>query len=181
MAKDTATPAGVEIDPWDDPANDLPVRPMPAPSAELVAAARSAIDGTLPDGVIGQLELGDPEITARRIRDEIRNADTFDEAFGVQKLPAWQEIAGEPVRVHGFHLNPSTINDRDKGGPAAYAVVQMTRLATGELEVRQCGGGNVLEQLVWAWEHQRFPLVVKLIAKQTDAGNTVLRLEKVEA
>jgi hypothetical protein len=183
MAKDTATETatGTDVDPWDDPANDHPVRPMPEPTVELVAMARSAIDGVLPDGAIGQGEIGDPEITARQIREEIRKAGSFDEAFGVQKLPAWQDIAGEPVRVHGFHLNPSTVNDRDNGGPAAYAVVQMTRLATGELEVRQCGGGNVLEQLVWAWEHKTFPMIVKLTSTSTKSGNTVLRLEKVEA
>ena len=166
-----------DLDPWDDPANQ--VAEMPKPTAPVLLAAYAAIrDGILPDGVI----VGDSDVTAQAIQDQIRAGKTFDDVFAPQKLKAWQDIAGEPVLVRRFHLNPSTIKpDPTKPpSPAVYAVVEMVR-GTGEIELRQCGGGNVLTQLVKAWEHGWLPCLLKLMASEVrGSGNTVLRLEKVD-
>ena len=170
--------AGKELDPWDDPANQ--VAEMPKPTEPVLLAAYAAIrDGVLPEGVI----VGDSEVTAQAIQDQIRAGKTFDDVFAPQKLKAWQDIAGEPVLVRRFHLNPSTIKNETPGkspSPAVYAVVEMVR-GTGEIELRQCGGGNVLTQLVKAWEHGWLPCRLKIMVNEVrGSGNTVLRLEKVD-
>ena len=114
-------------------------------------------------------------------QDQIRQGKTFDDVFAPQKLKAWQDIAGEPVLVRRFHLNPSTIKkETGKPSPAVYAVVEMVR-GSGEVELRQCGGGNVLTQLVKAWEHGWLPCRLKIMSSEVrGTGNTVLRLEKVD-
>jgi len=167
MAKDSATKqdAGQELAPWD--AGEAPA--MIEPTPELVEAAYAAIfDGQLPP------EIGDPSVTARAIQERIRNETTFDGVFNAGSLPGWQDYTDEPVVVHAFHLNPANFD-----GQSVYAVVEIGVLSTGELKTVSCGGGNVLTQLVKAWENNWLPCRLVLRAKPTSTpGRTTLWLEK---
>jgi hypothetical protein len=179
MAKMQESESGQALDPWDDPANDVQV--MPAPTADVLEVAYRAIrDGVLPDGVV----IGSSDVTAQAIQDQIRQGKSFDDVFAPSKLKAWQDLAGEPVLVRRFHLNPSTIKNETPGkgpSPAVYAVVEIVR-GSGEVELVQCGGGNVLTQLVKAWEHGWLPCKLKIVASEVrGSGNTVLRLEKADS
>lgn len=148
------------------------------PTPALVKAAYEAIEGSLPDGVL--VEVGDPEVTARAIRERIRQGKTFDDVFAPQKLPKLADLAGEgAVIVRDFHFNVSKFDETP--GSSVYAVVEVAR-ADGTIELRHCGGGNVLTQLVMAWEHGWFPFKAKVVAKETgNAGRTTLYLEKADA
>jgi hypothetical protein len=174
--EDTSS-AGKALDPWDDPANDIAVM-VPLTAAQIELAYKAIAGEPLPENVA----IGGSGSTAQEIQAQIREGKTLEDVFGTQKLKAWQDIAGEPVTVLKFHLNPSTIKP-DPGKPPTpqvYAVVTMVR-SSGEIEQRQCGGGNVLVQLMKAAEEGWFPLRVKIaVGKVADTGNTVLRLEKAD-
>src|SRR4051794_35467289 len=91
---------------------------MPEPTEETMQAAYDAVlDGKDPP------EVGDPEITARAIKERLRDATEFGEVFKAQSLPKWSELAGEVVTIGGFHLNPSSFEK----GSAVYAVVELRR------------------------------------------------------
>jgi hypothetical protein len=131
---------------------------MIEPTADLVKQAYDAvIDGVMPP------EVGDPAITARAIALRIRSARSFEEAFHPQDLTPWSRYLDEVVTIGGFHLNPSAFEK----GPVVYAVVDIARDETGEFEPVQCGGLNVLTQLILAWEQHWYPFRGKLIAKGT--------------
>lgn len=149
-----------------------------SPTPALVKAAYEAIEGKLPEGVL--IEVGDPEVTARAIRERIRSGKSFDEVFAPQKLPRLSDLAGEGVVVvQDFHFNVSKFDDTP--GSSVYAVVQVAR-ADGAVELRHCGGGNVLTQLVMAWEHDWFPFKARVVSKETgNAGRSTLYLEKADA
>lgn len=164
-AKDAAASGSTEVVPWDDENAPAMIEPTPA----LVEAAYAAIlDGKLPP------EVGDPSVTARAIQERIRNAETFEDAFASSKLQSWQDYTDMPVIVHSFHLNPSTFE-----GQTAYAVVEIGIPDTGEFKTVSTGGGNVLTQLVKAWELSAFPFRAVLRSKPTGTGNTTLWLESV--
>lgn len=160
---------GTEVVPWEDP-TEAPAMIEPRPP--LVQAAYAAIqDGQLPP------EVGDPSVTARMIQDRIRNADSFDEVFGSQKLTPLSDLAGEDLTFHAFHLNPSSFADNPI---AAYAVIEVSDRA-GELRTVSSGGGNVLIQLVKAWEKGWFPFRARVVSKETRTpGRRTLWLEKAE-
>ena len=128
---------------------------------------------------LADAEMGDPSITARAIQDRIRAAETFDQVFKAQSLPSWQEYEGEVVSVLAFHLNPSSFEG--EGTSAAYGVVELGIPETGEIVTVQTGGGNVLMQLVKAWEKGWFPFTARLVVKDTKTpGRKTLWLEKVD-
>ena len=149
----------------------MQIKPTPA----LVRAAYDAIEGTLPDDV--QFEAGDPEVTARAIRERIRTGSSFDEVFAPQKLPALQDYAGMGAVVfHAFHLQRSRFEGESTS--TVYAVCEITSPA-GEIVTCHCGGGNVLTQLVSAWEHNWFPFKALVVARDTSTpGRKTLWLEK---
>jgi len=129
---------------------------------DLVEQAYAAIiEGELPP------EVGDPEVTRRAIQERIKTADSFDDVFAPQSLTPWTQYAGEIVTVYGFHLNPSSFRDgAENGGSAVYAVVEISR--TGDVDDAEpvsTGGGNVLLQLVKAWEKGWFPFKATLAVR----------------
>ena len=144
---------------------------MPEPTSEVLEQAyRAVMDGDLPP------EVGDPAVTARAIQERIRQADSFDAAFKPQDLPKWRSLMDEPVTVGGFHLNPSSF---DKGS-AVYAVVELRREGEDDFSPYQVGGGNVLTQLLKAWEQGWFPFRGKLIGRKTAQDFETYWIEKVE-
>lgn len=174
---ETQTGKSVAANPLDEDTTGLPAQIKPTP--ELVQQMRAAIlDGKLPP------EVGDPAITARLIRARILDG-SFDESMQpAESLPSWRdEYTDENVTVLGFHLVPSAFKDEAaKSGVAAYAVVELMTPETGELVTVQTGGGNVLAQLIKAWEEERFPFQAVLRQKPTGTpGRSVLWLEKVAA
>lgn len=167
MAKtDEKKTQGAELAPWDEGIAPAMIEPTP----ELVKQAWDALfEGKLPP------EIGDSSITARAIMEKIRDADNFDQVFSPATLPSWQEYDGVPVTVFGFHLNPSTIEE----GHPVYAVVEIGIMDTGDVRTVSTGGGNVLTQLIKAWEQSWFPFNAKMVVGTTADKKTVLRLEKV--
>lgn len=152
---------------------------MIKPTPELVEQAYAAImDGELPP------EIGDSSITARAIQQKIREGESFDDVFAPQSLKPLSDFEGQPVVIYGFHLNPSSFYDPKKGddaGPAAYAVVEIGDPESGELITVGTGGGNVLVQLVKAWEKGWFPFQAILREKDTRTpGRSTYWLEKVQ-
>jgi hypothetical protein len=118
----------------------------------------------------------DPELVSRAIVERIMSADTFEEAFQAQDVPAWRDYLDVPMRVHRFHLNPSSF----EGSSSVYAVVDVERLdgkdPAGVFTVT-CGGRNVLAQLVKALEKGWLAKPVSLIAKRTREGYDALWLQ----
>lgn len=142
------------------------------PTAELVQQAKQAImAGELPP------EVGDPQITQRLILQRIADG-TFEESLEpTASLPSLQAYAGEPVVFHGFHLNPSAFRESDSSSPSAvYAVIEVSDPATGEQDVVQFGGVNVLMQLVKAWEEEKYPFRAVLTPQRTGQGYTTFWL-----
>src|SRR5690348_9097300 len=141
---------------------------MIEPTPELVEQAYAAVlgDSEYP-------EVGDPAITARAIQERIRNTDSFDDVFKPQALPKWSDLVGEVVTVGGFHLNPSSFEE----GPNAYAVVELRRDGEDDFSSYQCGGQNVLMQLLKAWEQSWFPFQGALISKRTRQGHDTYWIE----
>ena len=168
IVEKAATPASAEL----VPAGMAMIDPTP----ELVAQVRAAIlDGELPP------EIGDPNIVARAIRARILDG-SFEEALApAQQLAGWRDAyLDEDVTVFGFHLNRSSKGDADGSGIAAYAVVELMVTDTGEIDTVQTGGGNVLAQLVKAWEARAFPFRCRMIAKPTGtAGRSTFWLERI--
>jgi hypothetical protein len=152
------------------------------PSQKELDLARAAImDGKeIPTG-------GDPEVISRAIMERILNAESFEEAFQSQTLPAWRDtLVDKPVYVRDVRFNPSTKRDKDKQGPSIYAVVDVQPFdpETGEMQdVRtvSCGGRNVLIQLYKMLEKGWADRPVMLISKDTSEGYEALYLESVEA
>lgn len=143
------------------------------PTPELVEQVRAAIlDGELPP------EIGDPQLTARAIKERILAGSLAESMEPAQALPAWRDYMDEDVAVQGFHLNPSNIAN-DDGEKGVYAVVQIMLVESGEIVTVHCGGGNVLAQLVNAWENGAFPFRGKLVERTAGSGRGVLWIEKV--
>lgn len=140
------------------------------PTKELVEQAYTAIlGGGLPP------EVGDPEITRKMILTRIAEG-TFEESLDPSaSLPSLQAYAGEPVLFRGFHLNPSSFKETE-GAPDAYAVIEISNPATGEEDLVQFGGGNVLMQLIKAWEEGKFPFTAVLTPQKTGQGYTTFWL-----
>lgn len=143
---------------------------MPEPTQQVLDQVYEAIiyGGEIP-------EVGDPEITAQAIQERIRSSESFDEVFKPQQLPKWSELMGEVVTIGGFHLNPS----RFEKGSSVYAVVALKRDGEDDFSPYQCGGGNVLTQLVKAWEQGWFPFKAALVGRKTGQDYTTFRIEKV--
>ncbi len=174
MAKEQVTQSeSSETVPWEEPTAMAKIEPTEA----LVAQVYAAIDGQgLPP------EIGDPEIMARLIRERIRQG-SFDESMGpAAKLPAWaDEYLDRLVVVYGFHMNASTIeNPDDPQRKSVYAVVEVGLPGSGEIVTVSCGGGNVLEQLVKAWQEGRYPFQAVLTGTKTSRGYTTLWLKRPE-
>jgi hypothetical protein len=174
MAKEANAPEqSTTAVPWDEPSGMAKIPATP----ELLAQVRRAIDGEgLPPAV------GDPEIMARLIRERIRQG-TFDESLNpAEKLPALADDYLDRVIVfYGFHMNASTIKDPDQPEKkGVYAVVEVALPGSGEIETRSCGGANVLEQLVKAWEEDRFPFQAVLTGTKTGSGYTTYWLKRPE-
>ncbi len=121
---------------------------------------------------------GDPEVVSRMIVERILSAETFEEAFAPQKLPAWRDVAlDRTVLVQGFHLNNSTMPEGQ--GAAIYAIVDLVDTATGEQMTVTCGGRNVLAQLIKSLEKGWLGRPVRMTSKATAEGYRVLWLEAV--
>lgn len=144
--------------------------------------------------ILGDAELpaaADPEIVSRAIMERILDAETFEEAFRPQDLEGWQEYAGVPVLVRGFHLNRSKYGadgEESEEGSGVYAVVDIAPMTDGgtfeEVVTVTTGSKNVLAQLVKMLEKQLdgeawMERPVKLTQTKTSEGFTVLRLESV--
>jgi hypothetical protein len=141
---------------------------MPQPSPEEMEMAWDAVLNGKP-----LPEMGDPEITARAIKERIKDADSFDEVFKSQDLPKWSDLIGEVVTIGGFHLNPSSFEK----GSSVYAVVELRREGEDDFHPYQCGGENVLMQLLKALEQQWFPFNGALIGKDTRQGHTTYYIQ----
>lgn len=162
-----------ELAPWEDETEIAGLAAI-APTAELVQQAYDAIiEKTLPP------EIGDPKITARMILERLKNSSLDESMTPAGSLPAWsKEYLDRAVTVFGFHMNKSTFEDED-GRKGVYAVVELAA-ADGELVTVQCGGQNVLVQLVKAWEEGRYPFRCCLVAQETGSpGRSTLYLRAV--
>lgn len=153
------------------------------PTPELLQQAYDAIiNGTLPP------EVGDPAITANLILERIRQGTLEDSMRPTEKLASLREYLDAPTIFLGFHLNPSTYEDKDadedengRTKPAVYAVIRVADPASGEEETVQFGGQNVLVQLVKAWEERKFPFVATLQGARTGSGYTTYWLRDPNA
>lgn len=118
----------------------------------------------------------DPEGMSRLIMERILAAESFEEAFTSQKVPAWRDAYPEkPVKVLSVHFNRSTIEGGQ--GPAVYAIVDLVDLASGEQATVSCGGRNVLAQLLKMLKEGWQDNPVRLTSKKTAEGYQVLWLE----
>lgn len=128
--------------------------------------------------------VGDPEVISRQIMERILNAETFEDAFQAQSLPAWRDtLMNVPVFVRDIRLNPSKYKE---SGSSVYAVVDVQPFSTetGEMEETRTvaiGGRNVLMQLVKMLEKGWSDKPVQLISRDTTEGYEALWLESVEA
>lgn len=175
MAKDATT---TEVVPWEE--SDLEGIAAIEPTSALVAQAYAAVtDKTLPP------EIGDPAISARLILERIKTG-TFEESMTpAQGLPNWSDrYLDQTVVVYGFHMNKSTYEIQDgehAGKKGVYAVVELAKAGSGELETVITGGQNVLMQLIKAWEERKYPFQAVMTSKKTGSGNTTLWLQKPES
>jgi|SRR5215831_14267583 hypothetical protein len=142
-------------------------------SKEDIALAYSAIIDGEP---VGQ-RYADPEQVSKVIAERIKNAESFDEAFAPQELPAWTNYLEIPVFVKSFHLNPTGY--KVQGGPTVYAVVEIAEAIEGREDTVTCGGRNVLVQLMKMLENDWFDKPVMLISKDTAEGYKALWLKAV--
>lgn len=171
MAKDATS---AEVVPWDEA--ELEGIAAIEPTPELVAQAYAAVtDKTLPP------EIGDPAISARMILERIKHG-TFEESMTpAQSLPNWAALyRDQTVVVYGFHMNKSTFEVQQgehRGKKGVYAVVELAKAGSGELETVICGGDKVLMQLIKAWEERKFPFQAVLTGKETSTGNTTYWLQ----
>lgn len=154
------------------------------PTPKLVAQVyRAIIEGEVPP------EIGDPGITAKAIQWRVAQG-TFDDSMDWQsQLPPLAETAvyphpslektkvSGPMLFHGFHLNPSTI-ENPEGDKGVYAVVDATDLATGERDTYSAGGGNVLVQLAKAWEEGKYPFEGVFAVATTGQGRSTHWLKR---
>lgn len=143
---------------------------MIQPTQELVARAYDAIhNANVPP------EVGDPAITARAIQERIKSGTLEQSMQAAESLPSLGEkYEGQKIAVCAFHLLPSSFEIQEgsnKGKKGVYAVVEvMTQ--DGELDTVQTGAGNILTQLVKAWEESldgrsRFPFTCVVEVKPT--------------
>lgn len=159
---------------------DAPLPAMIPATKETVALAYNAIENAeVPP------EVGDPSVTARAIRERIRQGSLDASMSPAESLPNWADnYADQPVIVYSFHLNKSAfeISEGDnKGKKGVYAVVEIGD-PSGELRSVQTGSQNVLTQLVKAWEEGRYPFKAVLEVKPTGTpGRTVQWLRNPEA
>ena len=136
-------------------------------AAEIDLAYRAILDGEpLPVAT-------DAQATSRAIAERILEASSAEQVLQQQELPAWRDLLDVPVEVRGFRLNPSGYEQ----GSSVYAVVDLTRLDTGESIGVSCGGQNVLVQLVKLLELDALPAKVKLTGKRTGEGYQALWLQ----
>lgn len=131
--------------------------------------------GAIMDGSEITLQVADPDTIARDIAERIKNAETFEDAFGVQELDSWSDYEGVPFFVRSLKFNKSTQNQK-AGSPSVYAVVELDRADDGETITVTTGGKNVLIQLVKMIEKGWTDKPVKLTSMPTGSGNTVHRL-----
>lgn len=122
----------------------------------------------------------DPEVMSQAIAQRIADAESFDEVFRPQSLPSWgRQFLGIPVRIRDVRLNRSTKSEDGKSGPSVYAVVDLLVVETGEMVTVQCGGRNVLVQLLKIVEKRWTEQTYRLVSKPTGSGYDVLWLEAV--
>lgn len=139
---------------------------------QIAVATRAILDGEIDEGF-----QSDPEVVSRMILERILNAETFEDAFAPQTLDPWREaLMDVPVQVAEFRFNRSGF----KAGSPIYAVVDLTRLDTGEQVTVTCGGRNVLAQLLVALKNGWTDRPVAMTSKETSEGNQVLWLVPAE-
>ena len=145
-------------------------------SAQLEAAYAAILDGTeLPGDLTVGGKAADPELVSRQIVERLLAAETFEELFQPQSVPAWRDMMDVPVFVRDVKLNRSTI--AGSTGAPVYAVCELERLDNASRVTVTCGGRNVLAQLVKAMEKGWLDRPVKLIGKPTGEGYTALWLQ----
>lgn len=133
----------------------------------VITAAQREADATVAwEWLLGGVVPGErPD--SRLVQDEIlkaiREAGSLAETYelGDRKLATWEALEGRPVRVDGFHLNPSAFGDKP------YAVVSVVDVETGEASTVGCGGENVLGQLIKAYERDEIPFTCALTVRET--------------
>ncbi len=172
MASENIDKTTGDLEPWDGPTGLAAIEPTPT----LVEQAYAAImDNQVPP------EIGDPQITARLIQERIK-LGTFEQSLNpADSLPAWTKtLEGVEVVVYGFHLNPSTFENED-GVKGVYAVVELGDVESGEMTTVSTGAGNVLMQLVKAWEEGKFPFRATLVEKKTSTpGRSTYWLQRAQ-
>lgn len=134
---------------------------MAKASTDLAAPSEAAYDllQRAFDREIDAVAAYDSEEVQRAMAHSILSADDDAVVFGSASLPAWSELVGVPVELHGVHFNPSNVEN----GPGIYAVVDLTRLDTGERETRHVGGYRPVAQLLNLWRRSRYPFKGKLV------------------
>ena len=141
--------------------------------ATLDTAAYDAAVKAITEGTEVDIPVGDPEAVSRAIVERVLAAESFEDAFAPQEIPSWRSLMDVPVLVRSVHLNRSTF---DAGSPI-YAVCDLMIADSGEITTVTCGGRNVLAQLLTMLKNgwQNHP--VRLTAKTTGEGYSVLWLQ----
>lgn len=153
---------------------------MAEASTDLAVPSEAAYDLLLQafEREIDVLEAYDTEQVQQALARGILTAEDEDQVFGDASLPAWSDLKGVPVELHGVHFNPSVQDN----GPGIYGVVDLTDLVSGERRTRHVGGYRPVSQLLWLWKRQRFPYRCTLeeVSKAKKGQSAPLGIKRLE-
>jgi hypothetical protein len=121
----------------------------------------------------------DPEVVQRRIVERTLNAQTIDDIWDSGTTAA-KDIIDRPFKLHDVEFRNSEV-EASEGGLPVFAVMHVAFLDTGETGIVTCGAAGVVTRLVKLIEFDALPYDVKISAKKTRAGYTVMDLEPVKA
>lgn len=130
---------------------------MAKAATDVVVRDRAAVAEMFRRAIVADEDVSehyDSEDVQRALAEGILGAESEDQVYGDASLPALSEWQDVPLEIHGVHFNPSNA----ERGPRVYAVVDVTRLDTGERETRHVGGYRPTSQLLWEWERDKFPI-----------------------
>lgn len=177
--KTTQTPTSAdEKAPWET----FDGLPAPTPVEEQqIEPAEPVVEGvvddpmqTLMDWCVEYSEISaidNAAVMAAEVR-RIMAGEDAEEVLGESAPLNGKDHAGKIFLLHGFTLNPS---DHTDGWPF-YAAMDCTDATQNAHWVMNCGGPKVVAALKRLHEIGEYPYAVKIEAKETRAGRTVLAL-----
>lgn len=136
------------------------------------AVVAALVEGT----AMPEARIEDPEVVAQEIAQRILGATDVETILGMFESTPMQDLLGVPLDVAGVRFNASTFTE----GPPVYAVIEATRLDTGEGVTSTCGGRSVMAALYRMWQLDAFPQKLQVVESKnaTKAGNKVLLLQR---